>query len=178
MKLSRGPTENDLERCTTLLFNDESAAPSQMNDCILNPSYCIGKTFPFLESYQFLASETAMLNAAGGKETESDESDGDVPQRPIGNQSARRRRKIEKKGRVKRNRMEENAVEMASTVSRLERTLLDSHATAMARRQMVLQERRFEWETTRELFSPGSDASPEEKAELRAAMRKKVLKGL
>ena len=73
--------------------------------------------------------------------------------------------------------IEKSAADMASSVCKLEQTFGDSQSKKadIMRKQVDLEERKLEWEMTKEMFGPHSTATDDERAQLEKLMRRNLL---
>lgn len=184
MELTGCPSDSDIRRCATAIYNEGSSMLSHLYDVIRNPDYRIGKSFSFPDSYSFLASKTSLLDAVEVQDNGEDGENGtpEKKRRPIGNKLAKRRKQEGQKGsgECRGDSMERKAGSMIASEEKIEKFLSESHRMkrSASQRHIELEEQKFHWEMAKELFGKDYGAPEEEAKEMRRLLRKRVLQSL
>lgn len=224
------PSELDLERCATFVFNGGMCSQAVVDAVLTNPNYPVGKPFIFLEAFRYLVNYTGLLerptellgdrrqsNTKFDPDSEFDnendamdddadhvndhnDMNGDNRVTPTVNLlKPTRPRKLEALTPPSASRegkesplnepsmpslddpLQDSGMRVPSFVRNLDKpteTELNGMSAEVAKQEVLLKERRFQWEMAKELFGPASDAPEEEKTEVRLLLRKSLLKTL
>ncbi|PXF47994.1 hypothetical protein BWQ96_02185 [Gracilariopsis chorda] len=149
---------------------------------VRNPDFYIKKPFLFVAAYQLISSKTTLLDAVGAT-TKDEEGKEERVERVVMKEKNACPFMVEvaKKQKFFEHRepstVEKSASYMSISVSRIEKVLLLAQEVKknISERKLKLKERKFEWELSKELFGPGSDASEGDRWKMRQLMRKCIL---
>ncbi len=179
LELTGNPTNEELDRAASLEYSESCNSKSALYDCIRNPKYHIKKPFVHLKQYQYLNDHTQLLQGSLIPDKRNDAYDLKKDKRmirPIGTKTA-------KKAKVSKVSGEDNLVSSTASIASTMAKLESEYAENRIRKQKIedrkvsLEEVKFNWEMTKEvsswLFGPESDASTEQKLQMRQMLREK-----
>ena len=173
VKLTGNPTDEELLRCSSLIYSDGSQSISHLYDCVRNPHYHIAKPFKYFGPYSFLSTQTPMLAASGVAMDDEKE----TVKRPIGVKAAKKLKAGDNNKRMGKVGDKEGVEE---SILRMEKMMSASMAErkCLAERKLALQRHKMEWDMAKMLMGPGSDASLEERSQLSRLLRKRLYRSL